>query len=226
MSETARVGKQYAGQEGLDYFAWQDRLGRMGPELDAFKFSMEEVAPTDTVIDFGCGGGYMLERFDVADRIGIEPNPEARSAAEARGLRVVESAAELEAAIADFAFSHHALEHSLTPYQDLVDLRRLLKPNGRLSLWLPLDDWRRPDQRHVGREDENHHLYAWTPRTLGNLLKEAGFQVRAVMIVAHAWPPKPDVLLRTVGRSRFDMAAKVWARARRQRQLYAAAKAT
>ena len=51
-------------------------------------------------------------------------------------------------------------------------------------LWLPLDDWRM--QRRAGRDD-NHHLYAWTPLLLRNLLDEAGSELERVRVVAHAW---------------------------------------
>ena len=51
-------------------------------------------------------------------------------------------------------------------------------------LWLPLDDWR-AERDFV--PDPNHHVYAWTPRLLATLLREAGFEVRDCRVVTHAW---------------------------------------
>jgi SAM-dependent methyltransferase len=174
-------------------------------------------------VDFGCGGGFMLERLNAAERIGIEPNPYARDAAQSRGLRVVASPRELDDGSADVVVSNHALEHALAPYHELRELHRILKSGGRMILWLPLDDWRRLEQRWPSEPDVNHHLYGWTPRLLSNLLTEAGFTVTSVRVVAHAWPPKAAVLRRTLGRRNFDAVAHAWAILGRRRQLCALA---
>ena len=43
----------------------------------------------------------------------------------------------------DVVISNHALEHTLSPFDELVELRRVLRSGRRLEvLWLPLDDWR------------------------------------------------------------------------------------
>jgi SAM-dependent methyltransferase len=133
---------------------------------------------------------------------------------------MVESARELDDAIADVVISNHALEHTLAPLDELRELRRVLKPGGRLVLWLPLDDWR--TQRRL-RADRNHHLYTWTPLLLRNLLEEAGFEVRRCRVVSHAWPQFHEFLFRRLPRPAFDALARAWAIVRRQRQVMALA---
>lgn len=215
-----RVGKHYQGELGDSYYGWQQRGAVLGAEIDAFKFE-PHVAPGDTVVDFGCGGGAMLARLDVARRIGIEPNDPARAAAAARGLEMVAGPEELGDGVADVVISNHALEHVLAPLDTLGELYRILRPDGRLVLWLPLDDWRR--QRRVDPSDVNHHLYTWTPLLLGSLLDEAGFSVLDCHVVAHAWPQFHDRLYRALPRGAFDRVAQAWAVARRHRQLTAVA---
>jgi SAM-dependent methyltransferase len=122
--------------------------------------------------------------------------------------------------MADVVISNHALEHTLAPLAELRELRRILKPGGRLVLWLPVDDWR--SQRRPG-EDVNHHLYTWTPLLLRNLLDEAGFEVRECRVVTHAWPRFHEFLFSRLPRPAFDVLARLWAVLRRRRQVMALA---
>jgi SAM-dependent methyltransferase len=213
-----RVGRHYSGDEGAAYFEWQRRFGPVGAALNAEKFHAH-VRPTDTVVDFGCGAGLMLEQLNAAVRIGIEPNEHARMEADARGVRVLPSTADVPDESVDVVVSNHALEHALEPAAELRELRRILKRGGRLVLWLPLDDWR--VQRNTRVVDTNHHLYTWTPLLLRNLLEEVGFDVRAVRVVTTAWPPKTPLLLRYLPRPVWNALAWVTAVIRRRRQVEA-----
>jgi hypothetical protein len=112
------------------------------------------------------------------------------------------------------------LEHTLCPFDELGRLREALKAGGRLVLWLPMDDWR--TQRRLDRQDPNHHLYAWTPLLLRNLLVEAGFEVRECRVVTHAWPRFTRLFAR-LPRPLFDLLARLWAVLLRRRQLAAVA---
>src|SRR5208282_2781389 len=51
----------------------------------------------------------------------------------------------------------------------------LLKPAGRLLLYVPLERQRGGGQ--FRRDEPNHHLYSWNVQTLGNLVEESGFNV-------------------------------------------------
>jgi len=213
------VGRHYRGELGEEYFGWQGRGNDLCAEIEVPKFA-PHVSERDTVVDFGCGGAALLAILPAGERIGIEPNPPARGAGEARGVRMVASPGELEDSIADVVISNHALEHTLSPLDELRELRRILKPGGRLVLWLPLDDWR---TQRKPRSDENHHLFTWTPLLLANLLEEAGFTVRECRVVAHAWPQFHELLFRRLPRPAFDALARGWAVLRRHRQLMALA---
>jgi SAM-dependent methyltransferase len=217
-AEATRVGSHYRGDAAAGYLAYQRGIGALGAELNRWKFE-PHVGPGDAVVDFGCGTGGLLERLDAASKVGVEVSEPARREARARGLEVVASTSELGDATADVAISNHALEHVLAPLDELRELRRVLRPDGRLVLWLPIDDWR--SQRRT-EPDPNHHLYAWTPLLLRNLLAEAGFDVVEARVVTHAWPPATARLAR-LPRPLFDLLARCWAVLRRRRQLTAVA---
>jgi SAM-dependent methyltransferase len=213
-----RTASHYHGSAGLRYFGYQQKIGNLGGKLNRAKFA-EHVSPGDTVVDFGCGGGDLLAGLDVRRKIGVEPAEPARAAAARLGITCVEFSRDLDSEVADVVISHHALEHTLCPFDELRHLHRALKPGGRLVLWLPIDDWR--SQRAV-RDDPNHHLYTWTPLLLRNLLSEAGFEVREIRVVTHAWPPLTRSLAQLPA-SFFNSIARVWSLLRRRRQLMALA---
>jgi SAM-dependent methyltransferase len=219
-SSAGSVGRHYRGELGAEYFAWQGQGGRLSAEIEKAKFD-RWVGPADVVVDFGCGSGHLLEVLPARSRIGIEPNRAAREEARSRGLEVVPSPAEVPDRQATVVISNHALEHTLSPWQELRELYRILEPGGRLVLWLPLDDWRR--QRRP-REDINHHLYTWTPLLLYNLLEEVGFEVERTRTVTHACPQFHELLFRLLPRPAFDLLARAWSFATRRRQVMALAR--
>lgn len=186
-AERARLGvsPHYAGERGLAYSRYQLGAAEVKARVAAAKFA-PYLSSTDVVVDFGCGPGRVLAGLDVAERIGVEANPHTRRLAEELGVRVVERTADLAPETADVAISHHALEHTLSPLDELRQLRGILKTSGRLVLVVPVDDWR--VERRPNPEDINHHLYTWTPLLLGNLLGEAGFAVDSCRVVRQTLP--------------------------------------
>jgi len=56
-----------------DYFNWQKQGAVVGGYLNKFKFE-EHINSNDTVLDFGCGGGYLLNNFENIIRKGFEIN--------------------------------------------------------------------------------------------------------------------------------------------------------
>jgi SAM-dependent methyltransferase len=216
--EAPAVGHHYIGDLGQQYYGWQRESGHAGAALIA-PFFAPYVRASDRLIDFGCGGGFLLELLAAREKAGIEPNAAARKDAMARGLRVVGSPADLPDRSADVVISNHVLEHAVRPLDELIALRRLLRPGGCLVLMVPVDDWR--SERRPDHNDTNHHLYTWTPLLLGNLLDEAGYTDIKADIVTHAWPPFAPQLHRVVGMGAFDALARVWSVVRRRRQVQA-----
>jgi FkbM family methyltransferase len=214
-----RVSSNYAGDQGKEYFAWQNEVGEVGAELNLWKF-VDYVGPNERVIDFGCGNGALLERLHAAHKVGVEVNPAARKAALARGLHVVRSIDELPAYSADVVISNHTLEHTLDPLSELRALRQVLKPGGSIVLWLPLDDWR---SQRWHKSDRNHHLFAWTPLSIGNLLQEAGFEGIQTRVVTRAWLMFYRRFARSLPRSIYTAMTTLTAIIMRRRQIFAVA---
>lgn len=150
------------------------------------------LAPPARVLDLGCATGDLLQAIrdrGNADVVGIEPSAQAAAIARDRGLDVHTGdlqQAHLPDASIDVALLSHVIEHLPSPSDTLAELRRIVRPGGRLVLWLPNGDslaarvWR---DAWIGY-DAPRHLYTFTPATLGTLLDRHGFALRRVR---HEW---------------------------------------
>jgi SAM-dependent methyltransferase len=221
-ADAGSVGRYYVGGQGAAYYEYQRHTGDLGATLNRWKFQ-GHIRPTDVVVDFGCGGGGLLANLEAAKRIGVEVNARAREAARASGVEAVASTSELPDDFADVVISNHALEHTLSPVEELRQLRRVLKPSGKLVLWLPLEDWRQPHHKLRGI-DQNHHLYGWTPLLLTNLLGEAGFTSVHCQVVTSAWPGRFTKYLHKLPGPLWRAACRVFSFLKRRRQLMAVAR--
>jgi len=211
----------YIGDSGLSYFRWQSLDGVLSGQIDAAKFQ-RFIGPNDTVLDLGCGGGYLLSSLRCGSRIGVEPNPHARRAALANGVECRPSLDEVPFEAADVGISNHALEHIANPIEALREFKAKIKHGGTLILCVPIDDWR--TWRHYNPKDINRHLQTWNPQLLGNTLSEAGLEASPndINILTHCWPPRfPGFFYRTLPRKAFNALCTICAWVLRRRQLLA-----
>lgn len=196
-------GGNYYGRE---YFDWQKNIGAFGGIANLFKFR-EFVVSVDTVVDFGCGGGYLLKNLDCARKIGVEINDYARAEAAAQGVNVVADVSDLADETADVVISNHALEHVESPLEALRLLRRKIKPGGRIVFVVPHQDC--GESYNPG--DQNKHLYTWNQQTLGNLFAGAGYMVSKVEAFQHQWPPDHVEIFTRFGEEEFHRRCREYA---------------
>lgn len=187
MARDPSVSPHYLGERGAHYCEQYSVYAPVMAAVTARQFR-PFIASTDTVMDFGCASGEVLMAIPCARRIGVEVNPAFLSRARDNGIEAYASLADVPLSSVDVVISGHALEHCLRPLDELLGIARTLRDGGRFVLVLPLDDWR--VQRRFDSRDLNHHLYAWTPLLLGNLVSEAGFEVERVRVLTYAWPPR------------------------------------
>ena len=107
-------------------------------------FGLQQLAqlPKGVLIDVGCGNGDAVERAGLLgwQALGIELDAAAVSAAQARGLKVIEGSYEAlssYAGQADCLICSHVIEHVHQPLTLLRLLKAALKPQGVLLLSAP-----------------------------------------------------------------------------------------
>jgi 2-polyprenyl-3-methyl-5-hydroxy-6-metoxy-1,4-benzoquinol methylase len=168
----------YLGERGREYFGWQQGGADFRSHILKRKF-IDFCSEEITLVDFGCGGGFLLDKLPASRKIGIEINSAAREhAIEVFDIECFATPEEMPSDIADVVISNHALEHVPFPIGMLRELRRILKPGGTLVLCVPIDMQR--GQERYDENDKNNHLHTWTAQLLGNTLKEAGFRVEQI----------------------------------------------
>lgn len=196
-----------------DYFNWQKNIGAFGGWANAFKFK-NSITPQDTVIDFGCGGGFLLQNLNCKTKIGIEPNASAANSVKKLGVQhfssPVDAVQMLGEGISDVIISNHALEHTLNPLQELKNLRPLLKKGGTIHFFVPCDSI----DYQYNPKDINYHLFSWSPQNLGNLFTEAGYSVEFARPYIHKWPPFYNKIAK-LGWPLFNLACRIYGRIER-----------
>ena len=173
-------------------WAWERRRAML---LDA-------VAPGDRVLDLGCGAGRFLAALRDADSVGVEIAQAAldRAARNAPGadLRLVEpdGSLPLEHASVDLVWCSEVLEHVPDTAHLLLEVRRVLRPGGRLLVTVPFHG--RVKAALIGAlrfeahfDPLGQHLRFYTRSSLAATLEHAGFE--AVDVRPWGGPP----LLRT-----------------------------
>lgn len=187
------------------YFTWQDRLGQFGGKANLYKFA-PYVTPDDRVLDFGCGGGHLLNNIQCADKMGLEVNESAREQAKHYGFPVYGDLDDIPDNFASVIISNSVLEHIECPLHELRRLIHKVEPGGK-AIFIILNQI--PQEAYVPN-DINRHLYTWNPMTLGTLLEEAGFVDISVDVIRYAWTPKFARWYR-LGQWAFDLRCKIHA---------------
>lgn len=129
------------------------------------------------ILDLGCGPGYFLDEMKqrgYTNMQGVGLSNEDLDLCRQSGHNVIKSdmnfLADRDESV-DFLFCRHSLEHSPFPYITLLEYNRILKPNGKLYIELPMPDC---DQLH--EENKNHYSILGRSMWL-SLLKRTGFDV-------------------------------------------------
>ena len=133
--------------------------------------------PRPRILDVGCGTGANLEllsKFGEAE--GVDVSEDALSFCRARGLEKVRRGAAEELPYEDASFDLvtglDVVEHLDSDVAGLKEMHRVLKPGGRILLFVPafMFLWGVQD-------DISHHRLRYTLKGLKRSVEEAGFKV-------------------------------------------------
>jgi 2-polyprenyl-3-methyl-5-hydroxy-6-metoxy-1,4-benzoquinol methylase len=189
------------GEEHYDeaYFQWQRSMGEFGAKLKRKLFD-KYITPDMTVVEFGCGGGYLLNEINAAKKVGIEINEAAHVEIKRQGIDCVGDLNQLPDEFADIIISTSVLEHVENPLGELRGLYGKLKTGGKMVFSVPNES----RETEYGRSDYNNHLYTWNCLNLGNLFKAAGFFVYSVERYQEIWPRRYREIRQDVSEAMFD----------------------
>lgn len=198
-------GEEYYDEE---YFKWQQQMGMFGAKIKVSMFQ-PYIKSDMTVVEFGSGGGYLLQQIDAREKVGIEINDAAREAAEAIGIKSVKNISDVSDNYADIIISTSVLEHTENPLGILRELYGKLKEGGKIVFHVPNESC---DTEYI-RSEVNNHLYTWNCLNLGNLFKAAGYFVYSVQKVQEVWPKNYYQIAREVSPELFESICTIGGRA-------------
>lgn len=188
------------GAEYFDdvYYEWYEKIGIFSANFKYPIFS-KHVKGTDVLVDYGCGGGWLLEKFGNVEKIGIDINDSAREACKMRGINTVKYIANIKDEYADVVISSSTISHVENPLGELRELYKKIKPGGKAVFQVASECG---DVEYV-RSDINNMIYTWNRLNLGNLFKTAGFFIRSVESIDSAYPEKYESIRTDVGEDLF-----------------------
>ncbi len=191
-----RAEEAYLGEAGRAYHE-----GKRGLAAEALPWVTRARAEKFTpfisgeqiVFEYGAGAGWNLADLNCKARFAYDVSDFLAPKVEQYGVKFVRDAESQPNASCDLVLCHHALEHVMEPTEALGQMHRILKPDGKLLLYVPYEI----ERRHMvyNPHEPNRHLYSWTPQTLAALAQTIGFKVESAEI----------------GRYGYDRAAAAWA---------------
>lgn len=165
---------------------------QLGLAIDNWVLSNIGRSCPDSILDYGCGTGVMLQKLRKAypnsKLNGIEPNADLAVIAISRNVQVrVDESPDYLISV-DQHFSEiicmSVLGHCDNPRQTLRSIKHLMRYSSRLSLAVPncLFDWVMavPNMFNGYRTDESIK-HKWTPRELVRMVEHSGFMVSEIV---------------------------------------------
>ncbi|MHA6278986.1 class I SAM-dependent methyltransferase [Salinimicrobium sp. CAU 1759] len=131
------------------------------------------------ILDIGAGtGDFLLSAKKRGWKVfGAEPNSGARDLASKKGLELNESTSSFPSHSFDVITMWHVLEHVPDLEEQIVELHRLLKPDGLLVIAVP--NYKSYDARKYkefwAAYDVPRHLYHFSPTSIKKIFYSAGF---------------------------------------------------
>ena len=181
---------QYAkGGLGRLYWDYRDRIALSHIQSDDRR-----------IIDLGCGEGITLEKllraFPSNDILGLDLLEENIAICRRHGLPVCQADAghlDLPDGAADAVLFMEVIEHLDHPEAVLAEIRRILKPRGKLIVVYPNDGFfklaRILTLRFTEARFDPGHVKQWTPRSMAICLRESGFEVAKTRCIPFGfWP--------------------------------------
>jgi SAM-dependent methyltransferase len=127
-----------------DYVYEGSDLLRLGEELKNYNRAIAtlvaaNISPTNDVLDFGAGFGTLTRA--VAERVRrpdcVEPDTRQRESLRSQGFVCYETIEAVPSGTYDAIYSSNVLEHIEDDVAALVQLHRVLRPGGKVILYLP-----------------------------------------------------------------------------------------
>lgn len=137
------------------------------------------------ILDIGAGVGDFLAtaQKDGWNTVGFEPNANAKEIAKNKGISFIDSFLEIENHSLDVITMWHVLEHVPNLEEQILELKRMLKPNGTLIVAVP--NYKSLDaqiyQNHWAAYDVPIHFWHFSKTSISLIFKEFNMKLIDVL---------------------------------------------
>ncbi len=188
-----------------EYFNWYRKIGEFGGNVNKTKFE-KYIKEEDCVLDFGCGGGYLINKLNCKEKHGVEINPLAIKEAEKNSIKIFKDSNELSENYYDKIISNNSLQHCENPYLELKNLYKALKKNGLIIIVTSCSSI----NLKYKPNDINYQLYSWSPMNIGNLFDASNFEIISVKPFKYKWIPKYKFFYELLGKNIFNILCRIY----------------
>lgn len=134
--------------------------------------STEVLESFDSVLEIGCGQGYLLEKFQIANKYGVEPSMEASDVASTKAtIRQIGYEEISDSERYDFTLSYCVIEHVENPSLFIEKNFNILNTNGTMCIALPIQDKFNYDLVFAD------HIHHFSHKNFVTLLNNCGFDI-------------------------------------------------
>jgi SAM-dependent methyltransferase len=127
--------------------------------------------PGETVLEFGARDIWNLRALEAAEKYVCAPRAE-KALFEKEGIKLFDTSTALPDACVDLVICDAVLEYLQQPINEILELKRALRPNGVMVVHVLYD----PDFRRPRFDRPVEHYFSWNVQTLGNLLVDCGLE--------------------------------------------------
>ena len=186
------------------YLRFQKPIGEFGAKFH-FKEYRKHISLNDVILDFGCGGGFLLEALKAKEKYGVEINPFLIKILNAKNIKCYKDVSELENNSIDVIIMHSVIGHLENPIETLKELKLKLKKDEKKLIYLINDGY-----KFDLINDVNKIYFSFSPRNIRNISTSLDFKIELKKTIIAKWPPYYLIFYKYFGLSFVKLVAKFY----------------
>lgn len=171
----------YQKEKGIEYHS---SVHNFPPEaLDWISQKRKEkiqqhIKEDSSVLEYGSGIGFNIRSLVAKHKFAYDIASHVNTYYKNSDVNFVSNLTSLPSEKFDHIICHHVLEHVPSPNATLNEIHELLKEDGTILLYIPMECSRRFNK--INPNDKDHHIYSWNIQTISNLVSLSGFKIISI----------------------------------------------
>lgn len=158
------------------------------------------------VLDFGCGAGVLLHKFDIKEKIGVENNKFSIKELNKNKIKNFNTLKHVKNNYFDLIFALSVIDHLENPIETIRELKKKLKKNGKLIILIRQDSF----NQNEFNSSYNEHLYSWSPLSFSKILKNEHLSIIKYNYLKFTLPPKFNFFKKIFGTRMTILISKIY----------------